>query len=369
MKLICERDALHRAISAVISRARGKTKIPILQHLKLETAGARLLIAATDMDTRSDASCPAEVSVPGARCVPADRLAQVVSGMPAGAQVELQMKNGELHVRCGQSRYRLPTLEAEDFPAPWEPRNPVSFALPCRDARALFGETLAAITIDGSRRMLEGGCLYQPASGELAVAATDGTKIIRRTVSFGAFAGRHIVPKSAMVEIVKLAHEGEIAFVCADNMISASSGATTFASKLIEATYPDVERIIQAPAAQFMLVDRKDLVNALKRLSALQEEGSKIRLNWAASAPLELTIDGAGHGFEAVACECDLDAGTMLFAPAVLDQMLIPLTGDVLQLHVFGDNKPLRIIDPSDENLLVMGMGCRDTAPIAPPEN
>lgn len=364
MKLICERDALNRALHCVVARARNKTKIPILAHVKVEARDNRLTLTATDLDSEAVASCAAEVASPGARAVPADRLAQIVAGWAAGSQVEMEMRDNETQLRCGRSRYTLNTLDAAEFPVMPEPRNPSEFALGCVDARTLFGDPQAAILIDGSRKMLEGGYLYQSDATQLSVVATDGVRYIRRTITTGAtLVGRYIVPKTAMAEIVKLATEGEIRFRCGENLIEVIGPHMSFKSKLIEATYPDTERLIAKLRSQYILIDRADILAAIKRLTAVAGQSPRIDLQWSDDGqPLEMTLSGEGSGTEQLGCESDAPKGQLTFSPSFLAEMLSVPKGDTVQLHYeYGvANKPLRIFDPSDDGLIVMVMPCRE---------
>lgn len=361
MKLICERDALDRALRFVASRARSKLNIPILQHAKLEASRGTLRITATDLTTRSVATCAAEVAAEGAISAPAERLLGLMSGIPQGSQLSIERRDNDLHVQSGRSRYRLPTLPSDEFPEMSEPREPVEFSLGCLDVRALFGEPAHPIKIDGSRIMLEGGLLHQPSAGQIAMAGTDGTCLVRRILSTDIqFDRRFIVPKHAMAEIVKLASNGDLDFRCGENLIEVTAGNRVFTSKLIEAEYPGIDRVIPAPGAQYILVDRAEFVGAFKRLIALQAENSTIDMQWRAGAgEMMMSLSGEGTGHESIVCECEVTSGSVSFAPAILGPMLEIAKGDALQLHTNGSSGALRIIDPSDEGLTIVVMPCK----------
>lgn len=371
MKIICERDALNRAISAVIGRARPKTKIVILQHIKLSAAESRLILTATDMETRAETFCAAEVLTSGVRCLPADRLGHLIAGFSEGAQVSIEIKASEAHICCGTSRYRLPTLEAADFPEGWEPTNPVEVRLPHSDVKALFGDPQSAVGMDSGRFYLQGGCFYQPERGQIAVVATDGTRLIRRSIPGDHFPERPIVPRVAMAEIVKLAHDGEVSLTFGSNMVVVSAGALTFASKLIDGRFPDVERIIPEPRPQFILVDRTEMVAALKRLISVEESNGRVTIAWHDDGqPLQMSLHGkGGFGSEEIKCECDVPSGQIAFASSILMQALEAAKGDVVQLHPpLHSSQALRIIDPADPGLLIMSMPLRESAVTHSPE-
>jgi DNA polymerase-3 subunit beta len=358
MKLICERDALSRALHHVAGRARNKHKIPILTHVKIVAADSRLTLTANDLASQSQSVCSAEIAEAGATTAPVDRLLALVDGLAKGAQIEMNLRQNDLHVRCGSSRYRLPTLPAAEFPEMAEPVNPIEFSLPCLDARALFGEPAPACEVSGGRIMLEGGCLHQPAPGTLEVVALDGKRLISRSIAAGIrFDRRPIIPKAAMAEIVRLAADGEVQFAVGSDLIAVTAGNCTFTSKLIEATYPDVDSFMTKPQAQFILVDRAELAAALKRLAGLTGEHSTFNIAWS-EGDLNISLSGEGHGSETLQCECDMVPGLIAFAPNILMPMLEAHKGDVIQLHIVAPNKGMLILNPADEGLTVMAMPC-----------
>lgn len=364
MKLICERDVLHSALIHVVTRARNKLKIPILTHVKIVAADARLTLTATDLDTRSEAHFPAEIALPGATTVAAERLARLVDGWPQGAQVRLDLKDDELTVECGRSRYRLPTLPVEDFPLISEPDNCVEFTLKTADAKRLFGEPIVASVDTAGRIMLEGGHLAQFKPGEIAVTCTDGKRLTRLCLPSDASLSRsYILPKPAMAEMVKLASRGELSVQCSNNLVKVTAGNFTFYSKLIEADYPDLSRIIPGAKPNFILMDRAEFATALKRLTGLANDNSTINIEWQPGQSfVEIALTGDGSGSESVACECDVQAGLIAFAPNILMGMLDAVKGEMVQLHINGSSGAMRLADPDDPGLTVLAMPCQPRA-------
>jgi DNA polymerase-3 subunit beta len=357
MKLVCERDALYRALSIVIGRARdrGKVGIAVLNNVKLEAADNQITICATDLATHSETHCSAEIEVAGSTTVPADRFARLVDLMPLGAQVSLHLKENELHVRCGRSNYHLPTLPVDIFPQMSELRDPIAFSLSCLDVKRLFGEPARVIANNRGRVYLEGGCLSHE-SGDLIVTGTDALRLVRINLTSDVrFDGRYIVPKAAMSEIVKLATEGEIVFRCSLNLIEVKTSQCVFTSKLIDATYPDLTNIIPEPSETFITVAREEFSVALKRLSGLANEFSSINLEWKDSEDqLSMSISGDGTGSEYVGCESTRQPGRIAFSPSILSDVIDVFRGEFLQLHVRSAQEGMRIIDPDAPDLLVL---------------
>lgn len=360
MKVLCERDALRTALGHVASRARSKSPIPILHHVMIEaTADNRVALTATDLDTCCVATCPGEVTRPATTTVSADRLARLVDGMPAGAQVLFDLRGTDLHVESGRSRYKLPTLPASDFPETASITDGIDITLVPAEAKRLFGEPTPAVSTEATRFYLCGVHLAQR-KGQIMATATNGICLVRLTVKNGAkFDKGYIIPKVAMVEIVKLAGNGNVSLRIDDNRIEARAGNVVFTSKLIDATYPDADRVIPAPQAEYLEVERPEFTSAFKRLAGLAEDGSTIDIRWkSGEQSIEMSLSGSGSGTESVGCDCAMPAGEISFQPHILGEMLDVFGGEVIQLHAV-PNSPMLIVDPADTALTVVAMPCR----------
>lgn len=359
MKLICERDALDRALKFVLGCAEGKSLIPILKNVLLKTISSRLTLTTTDLSTRMESFCGAEVETGGATTLDADRFARLIGGMQKGSQVLLTMDGTDMKVRCGRSTYMLPTLPEDEFPIMSEPKEPVEFTLPAASVKRLFGEPPMAITITGARKHIEGGHLHCH-DGQIGVAGTDGIKFLRLCLpSEVRFDGRYTIPKDAMAEIVKLATEGEITFRCGENLIEVRSDRATFTSKLLEGEYPDFRRMIPALGDTFMTVARDEISDALKRLCGLATEFSTIALTWRdGDSHIEMTTSGEGSGVEQIGCECLQTTGRVAFAPKVIADVLGAFSGELLQLHTTEPSRPMRIVDADAPELTVVIASC-----------
>jgi DNA polymerase-3 subunit beta len=361
MKLICERDALRSALSHVASRARNKLKIPVLEHVKIETADKALSLAATDLSTFCAATIPAEVSAAGATTVSADRLSRLAEGMPMGSQVTLDLHGNDLHVVCGRSRYKLPTLPAQDFPEMVKVENGAELTLTVAEAKRLLGDAASAMPANDSRIYLFGAFLSQRDKDHIMVTSTDGIRLARAAVSSNAKLARgYLIPRPALPELLKLAALGDLAMRFNDNVIEVSAGNVVFTSKLIDATFPDMDKIIPRRSPTFIEVARWEFASAIKRLVGLEDENSTINISWTAgAAAIDIGLTGNGTGTESVACKCDINAGDIAFRPNILSEMLDVGDGDTIQLHISGPNNPMLIIDADDPDLTVIAMPCK----------
>lgn len=358
MKFICERQKLDDALAVVIGRAKNKQKIPILSHLLIDARGDVVELTATDLDAESRATFPAEVSAKGCITVPADHLHRLVKGFPIGAQVSLALIDCRVTVKCGRSTYRLPTLPASDWPSMADVANAVTFTLDTKIIKRMFDLPQIAVSTDDARRYLHGGFLHQVSPGHVALVATDGFILVRVTAKGNVpLVDGKIIPEAAMAEIVKLACEG-MEFAIGSNLISIQSDAFRYTSKLVDATYPDYQRIVPAAEGNSLHVDRADFVAALKRLVLIAGENSFLEFAWAGSGDqFSVTLTGEGAGEEIVAATVKMpEAGGISFSPRVLLSPLDLFKGDTLRLFINDPFGAVNIVDEAAPDMTVIVM-------------
>jgi DNA polymerase-3 subunit beta len=363
MKITVERDALHEALAPGFRVARGKTTIPILNNVLLTAAADRLTVAGNDTSVCAEASCAAEIATPGTTTVDGEALQKLTSKMPDGCQVSMELdEDCSLIVRFGRSRYKLTTLPAADFPAMMMVGEATEFELTKDQVEALFARTVPFVGSDPGRYFLSGVHL-RVKGGHLIGEAADGSHLMQRAAKVkitgkGLNGAGVIVPATSVAAILEVAKEGGT-FRCADNLISVAANGAAFTSKLIEATYPDLQRAIPDDMNGHFTCDREELLAAIERLMVIGDDRSALRFSWGGEASFSWGSDmpAAGHitvslnsdseGAEAVAAEIvKLDAGEVGLAPGFVRRLLQEIPGEMVRVYFIDAGSAVRLSQP-----------------------
>jgi len=363
MKLTVERDVLHDAVVACGRRAKGGAAIPILSYLLIEAGAEGLTVTGNDLDSCTTIAVSAEVARPGAVAIPSERLRQLTAGLPTGGTVVTEVIESVAQVRCGRSNYKLPTLPATDFPALLAAKDDaVSFEVAADHVRKLLDEPSVSVEPVKGRIYLAGICLH-PSKGGITAVATNGHTMVKVTanVECPKFE-KIIIPEVAAKEIVSLVKTGAATFTVSPSLISVKYGAITYVSKLVDATYPDYERVIPPANGNPIKVDGKGLDASLARLVAAcdPEKAAIVKLSWADGNDLTASLRsqfGAGEGL--------LEAEIGERAPGeiganirYLRDLLGVADGDVVDLHIGGPGEAIRIENPNRRDFLAVCMPC-----------
>tara|TARA_R110000868_G_scaffold17344_1_gene76374 strand:- start:38669 stop:39751 length:1083 start_codon:yes stop_codon:yes gene_type:complete len=285
MKILIDQSALKKAISTVIGSSAVKGKLPIFQNIKIDASGGKLNLSATDMETATNNSCEALVSDDGSITVPAATFFDIVKKLPSESKIGIEVVDQTLLIKCGRSKYKLPTMSAEDFPSFSESKFGAEFEISSKDLINLIDKTRFAISSDETRYYLNGLCLNSVESdGQFKINAvsTDGTRLGLSTINSDInLEFSVILPKKTVGDIRKLAAECNLAKIrISKRIIKIEFGSITYSSKLIDGEFPDYRRVIPTNNDQLVIVNKQSLFQCLDRIStvAASDKHNSIKL-------------------------------------------------------------------------------------------
>lgn len=365
MNLTFERDALLQALGTVDKLVERKATIPILSNVLLDPGP--LQITGTDLDIMGTVTVEGQA---GAASTPitvaAHTLFDIVRKLPAGGQIEItQPAPGEpLAIRCGRSRFALPTLPAEDFPDLASGELPHTFTIEGKILAAMIERVEFAISTEETRHYLN-GIYWHVAGDKLRMVATDGHRLARvDTAAPDGAAGMPgiIVPRKAVSEIKRLAASaGVIEVALSEAKIQVRAKATVLTSKLIDGTFPDYERVIPSGNDQTLALERAPLASAIDRVMTVCTDSRAVKL---AAGPdgLALTVRNAetgASGSEEIEAAYEGPPIEIGFNGRYMADILDAAGGDTVVCKVGPPGAPLLFHPVDDEDALFVLMPMR----------
>lgn len=245
------------AIAAPVHAIERRHAIPVLANVLITAAGGLMRVTGTDLDIAISTSTDIPAGGSGQVTLPGGLLHDILRKMPDGASVTLSWDGASASVAAGRSRFRLPTLPADDFPPPLSAGDDaVRFSMPAANLAGMIKAVDYAISTEETRYYLNGIYLHIAGAADgpvLRMVATDG----HRLAQIDALAPTDsedlpgiIVPRKAVAEIARLAaaagKEAVAEISASAAAISVDFGDCTITSKLIDGTYPDCGRVVPA---------------------------------------------------------------------------------------------------------------------------
>ncbi|MFI5534502.1 DNA polymerase III subunit beta [Kitasatospora sp. NPDC051853] len=364
MKLRVSVQSLADAVAHTARALPARPPVPVMAGILLTTSEQGLRLAASDYDVYASDTVSAEVIEDGQVLVSGRLLAEITARLPKGTDVELTADGSRLRVVCRWSKYALPLLPVDEYPA--FPPIPLAVATVQADAwseavsqvafAASADETLPALT--GVQILMDGD--------QVTLAATNRYRIARRTLTVqpapagspakgrkktAAPAGepvRALIPAKTMTDVVR-SFDGDRPLTLhtdGDRWGWSYCGAE-FITRLLGAEFPNIAHglpattgAISAPAAA--------LADAIRRVALVATNNTPIRLTLAAAG--QLLIE-AGTGDDAQGSElvevtaASLEEGySIAFNPAFLGDGIKATGASEVTLHVGENVKPALLV-------------------------
>ena len=284
MKLILPRTALVRALAAV--KAAAGTTTPILANVLIRADEKSVTFTGSDLDLNLRQTIPLKTMANGAAIVTDTGKTTVRAGLlhdiarsAVGDTVALNLVRNALHVECGTVKFKLATLDPEEFPPFPRLKEPVEFTLDEATLHSMLARTVFATSSDADRFILNGSFLQL--NGDLNVAALDGRRLGLATNADVSSKKELnlILPAKAVRELLRLLTPGgaakenatKVTVAANANMAQFTFGETILLTKLIEGSYPPFRKIIPKSEVAVASIQRADLLLAVERIALVAD--------------------------------------------------------------------------------------------------
>jgi DNA polymerase-3 subunit beta len=354
-------DGLQNAVSAVNPRS----TLPILSNVLLQAADDHLILTSTDLDFTVRTKVPAQIGKTGATTLPAKRLSTLVKDLPkTDIAVEVDGKSmATLH--SGAGVYKIFGLPEAEFPGLPAFEDAVEFTLKAADLKDGLRKTHYAISLDETRYVLN-GIFFSFKGDKLTLVATDGRRLALAEINDleipPSQEREFIVRTKAIQELQRvLKDDGNVVIRLAQNMVMFECGATTIICKLVEGNYPNYVQVIPTKVNERVTVEREALLNAVRRVSLLNnEKTASVRLVFS-KGNLEVTSNApeVGEAREALAVSYKGKDISIAFNPEFLMAPLRYLQEDEVHFELIDDISPgvIKINAPFVYVLMPMRVG------------
>ncbi len=281
MELVIDKSDLQNVLKKAISATEKKSALPILSNFLLEAKEDKLIVQGTDLEVHVSVSVFAKVEEEGVACVNAKKLTDISRLLPSN-EVYIKLEGNTLKIKSGRTKYNLPVSPAEDFPNLYPFPEENAFVISGENLQKAISKTLYATSKEESRFALQ-GVLFKSLDGTIDVVATDGHRLALYTIDrTGTGDINIIVPQKALNELKKLLTGLEDVEVAAtDQYVFFRTKEWILMSRLLEGAFPDYTQVIPKEFSREIEVEKKEFLDAVKRVSAVIEGDTK---------PLKLTL-------------------------------------------------------------------------------
>lgn len=318
MKFSILQQDLWPSLQAVARSCGVRSQLPVLSNILLSADKGQVKLSATNLEIGVVKLISAEVTEEGEITVPSKTLTDVVANL-SGEKIGFTASEDQLEINTGSFSSKINGISAAEFPSIPLAGKEAAVIAPEAFVKSLPQVTFAAAADDG--RPILTGILTEIKDKKLQLVATDGYRLAHKTVPLPEGATfRALVPRRTLEEISRLIGEEEsdnikIATSDDQNQIIFKFGNTQVSSRLIEGQFPAWEKIIPAEAKARLVVERAEILKAVKLASVFtRNEANVVKLQNPASGGLVLTSEAKEVGSQKKEIEATVEGEEMQIA-------------------------------------------------------
>ncbi len=289
-----------------------KGAIPILSNILIEVVDSGIWIYATDLNIGIKGFYKASVKTKGKFTVNARKLFDIVRELPdadinvsqksGGKRKEPEPESAELWINlsCGNYKTRLSGLPVDEFPAFPSYGEDYLVKFEPSQLKDMVRKTIFSISSDETRYTLN-GTLLEADENTIKMVSTDGhrlsyiknenPKTVEKKINV-------IIPQKTTSELLKLVEDGEeaVLFSIYENHVVFKKENFVLVSRVIDGQFPNYDVVLPKNNDKRVILNKDVLIHALKRVSLLSDEKSKMVKFNIEKNNIELISDTAGIG-------------------------------------------------------------------------
>jgi DNA polymerase-3 subunit beta len=338
MEFTIKQSVLREELGFVAGIVERKSTIPVLSNILIESIGEKeIRIVGTDLDVTIRCDAEAEIKQPGAMCVQARKLFELVRLLDGG-DVNFRKEDNEwVTMKTGRSSFRLAGVSREQFP-----EVPAFKSVPMRLSADVFNHfiqnTSFAITNEQSRFTLS-GAKFELTADAARMVTTDGHRLafIEKKLDGSETVGTMdaLIPKKALMELVKIAREagGDVSFGEDPNHIYFEVEGRLLITRKLSGNFPNYEMVLPKDNDKTAEFDLEEMRAAVRRVSLMADERTRSIRLFIREGEIEITGQSSeeGEGREFVPADYTGDEVQIGFNAAYLQDFLNVVSGAVAE--------------------------------------
>ena len=345
MKFSIVRSKFLDALQTVQNVVTAKGSLQILSNALIHAEGNQLCITTTDLDISERCFVECEVEQPGSTTLPIRRLASIIRELDEGKILVEVNEDDVASVQSGSSYFKIIGLPTRDFPPVPATEGKFCYRIDQGAFREMLRKTSYAVSLDETRRVLN-GVLLAFKENKLTMVATDGRRLalVEHEIEFPPEAEVEMVlPTKAVSELMRiLSNDGDLKIYAQKNQVIFELGTTTLSSKLIDGVYPNYRQVIPGGCEERVVIDRELLLSALRRVSVVTTDKSNAtRLTFSAN---QLTIStntpDVGEGRDTVPVKYAGKEVSIIFNPEYVMDPLKNIDDDEIFIELNDGHSP-----------------------------
>ena len=363
VRLRAAKDDLADAVAWVARSLPTRPTQPLLRGMVFVAGDEGLEIAGYDYEVSTQIRIAAEISETGRFAVNGKLVSDIVSKLP-NKPIDMHYDGTKVLVTCGKSRFELPAMTLEDYPA----LPSVPAATGTIDPQ-LFTEAIGQVAVAAGRDetlpMLT-GIRMETEGNMVTMAATDRFRLAVRTFEWNQIPEGNaelLIPAKTLADTARSLDAGSsepvtLAFgdgsdgraVGADGLLGILADPRRTTTRLLDAEFPKFRPLLPKQHSSLASVRIDPLREAIRRVSLVADRGAQIRMDFSeGQVVLSAHGDEAGRAEEVLECAFVGEPLLIAFNPGYLSDGLSAIHTDRVVMGFTQPSRPAVLIPEPDE--------------------
>ncbi len=285
MKLTSLKENLKQGLSIVGHLSNKNINLPILNNILFRAKREGLELISTNLEISIVHFLRSKVDEEGEITVDSKIINEYISLLPQ-EKIEIESVNNELKIKCKNYKTKINTQESKDFPLIPSVDESNCFYVKADDFKKGISNVSFSVATGEGRPEIS-GIFFSLTEKNLFLVGTDSYRLAEKNISFKSdkdLSGqKFIVPAKTIQEVIRILNNfkdddqieniDNIKICFNENQISFSFGSSFLVSRLIVGSYPDYKQIIPQNKKSEILVNKPELVRAIKAAGLFSKTG------------------------------------------------------------------------------------------------
>jgi len=362
MKIVIKQNILMEHLNYVIRGVSNKNLIPVLNCIKFQVNNNNIELSSTDNEiaikTIIDKSEVESIEETGSFVVNGRLIYEYIRKLPGQLITIEELVDSKINIYTKVSSTNLNCNRVEEFPVIELEESKDPIVLDKKLFKSIINQTIFATSSEESRPVLTGINL-KITGNKLECTATDSYRLAKKEVMLETEVKENIdiiIPTKNLNELLKmLSDEDTLELNIFNNKIIFRFDSITMLSRIINGTYPDVNKLIPEEFELIVKLNLNEFYDAIDRASLLTNENEKNTIKFELSnntVTISSNLPEKGNVEEKLICTKNVEKEIKIaFSSKYMLDAIKSFNCDEINIMFNGEIKPIIIKNVEDDNL------------------
>lgn len=280
MQFISLQENLKKGLNIVSHTTSKNINLPILNNILIKAYSGEIEFIGTNLEIGVNCKIRGKVDKEGEFTVNSRLLTDYINLLNSGEKVLFKLVENDLVIESGNYKTKIKGESSKEFPLIPTIENEKVFSFDIENFRKALNNVIFSVSTSENRLELT-GVLFSFSNKKLELVATDSYRLAEKRIKTENESEdiKIIIPSKTIQELLRILNNNDqeennkINISFSDNQVLFSFNSTNLISRLISGNYPDYKQIIPTNKKTKALINKNELLRAVKAASIFSKNG------------------------------------------------------------------------------------------------